>query len=806
MSHISLAGEWQLSDDKRAHVTGVTFPTDLITALHAAGHIPDPYWGMNEYDVRWVAERDWTARRHFTLTSDQTRADLVVSRLDTIATIRVNGRLVAATENAFRRYRLPLSDWLVAGSNEIEITFHAPVRAAAERQASQPYFVPFTEHYPGVSGNMLRKPQCDFGWDWNAALMPMGIYGDLYLDTDTALVTGDTLIHQAHHDGQVSLTITQQIKTGNVAAASASICGVTATGHCTAEAVSFTLDIANPDLWWPVNQGPQTLHDLVIDLDGRQITKRVGLRKLELVSEPDAVGRSFLFRINDRPVFAMGANWIPEDALAGQTSPSALRGLLQSAVDANMNMLRVWGGGWYESDYFYDLCDTLGILVWQDAMFSCSLYPADDAFLAEVAAEITDNAARLQHHACLAVWCGDNELIGALTWYDESIADRDRYLVAYDRLNRTIETALKAVDPHVNWWPSSPSPGPLSFGDAWHDDRSGDMHFWSVWHEGRDFEHYRDVQPRFCSEFGFQSYPSMPVIRKFADAADFNIAAPVMESHQKNKGGNARIAETMFRYFRFPVGFENFVYVSQVQQALAIHTAVTYWRSLKPHCMGSLIWQLNDTWPVCSWASLDHGGGWKLLHHLARRFFAPVMVSARPEGDGFLLTAINDSAAPVSLAVRAVALSCDGQSRDLGQASLDIGLDAAMPALTTGPLTADEVLVFSWDTGTADDGAVGAGHSGEDHLAPRPYKQLPLAAAVITKDVVAADQGWQITLQTDLPAFFVTLEADCDGRFSDNGFLLRPGHPRTVYFSAAKDTAAPQFTVRHLQSATYGTD
>jgi len=806
VSHISLAGEWQLSDGAGVHITGVTFPTDMITVLHAAGHISDPYWGMNEYDVRWVAERDWTARRHFTLTAGQTGADLVVSRLDTVATIRVNSTLVAKTENAFRRYRLPLSDWLVAGRNEIEITFHSPVSAAAERQASQPYFVPFTEHYPGISGNMLRKPQCDFGWDWNAALMPMGIYGDLYLDTDTALVIGDTLIHQTHYEGQVSLTVTQQIKTGKVEAANASICGVTAAGHCTAEAVIFTLDIADPDLWWPVNQGPQTLHDLVIDLDGRQITKRVGLRKLELVSVPDAVGRSFMFRINDRPVFAKGANWIPEDALAGQASPAALRGLLQSAVDANMNMLRVWGGGWYESDYFYNLCDALGILVWQDAMFSCSLYPANDAFLAEVTAEITDNAARLQHHACLAVWCGDNELIGALTWYDESIADRDRYLVAYDRLNRTIETALKAVDPYVNWWPSSPSRGPLSFGDAWHDDSSGDMHFWSVWHEGRDFEHYRDVKPRFCSEFGFQSYPSMAVIRKFADAADFNIASPVMESHQKNKGGNARIAETMFRYFRFPVGFENFVYVSQVQQALAIHTAVTYWRSLKPHCMGSLIWQLNDTWPVCSWASLDHGGGWKLLHHLARRFFAPVMVSARPEGEGFLLTAINDSAAPVSLAVRVVALSCDGQSRDLGQASLDIGLDAAMPALTTGPLAADEVLVFSWDTGVADDGAVCAGHSDEDHLAPRPYKQLPLAAAVITKNVVTTDQGWQITLQTDFPAFFVTLEADCDGRFSDNGFLLRPGCPRIVHFSAANDTAAPQFTLRHLQSATYGTD
>ena len=799
MSRLSLAGEWQLSDETGGYNIGVSFPTDLITALHAAGRIPDPYWGMNEYDVRWVAERDWTARRQFTLTAEQTVADLVISRLDTVTSIRVNGALVASTENAFRRYRLPLSPWLVVGKNNIEITFYSPVRAAATRQDSQPFFVPFTEHYPGVSGNMLRKPQCDFGWDWNAALMPMGIYGDLYLDTDTALVPGDTIIQQAHQDGHVTLNIVQQIAAGAVTEARASICGATTSGHSTAGAVSFTLDITDPDLWWPVNLGPQTLHDLVIDIDGHLIMRRVGLRKLELVSEPDAVGRSFMFRVNDRPIFAMGANWIPEDALAGQTSGAALRGLLQSAADANMNMLRVWGGGWYESDAFYDICDELGILVWQDAMFSCSLYPADDAFLAEVASEITDNASRLQHHACLAVWCGDNELIGALTWYEESIADRDRYLVAYDRLNRTIETALKAVDPQVNWWPSSPSPGPLSFGDAWHDDSAGDLHFWSVWHEGRDFEHYRDVKPRFCSEFGFQSYPSMPVIRKFADAADFNIAAPVMESHQKNVGGNARIAETMFRYFRFPVGFEDFVYVSQVQQALAIHTAVTCWRSLKPHCMGALIWQLNDTWPVCSWASLDHGGGWKLLHYVARRFFAPVTVSAMPGEDGFVLMAVNDSAALVTLVIHAEALACDGRRRDLGQARLVIGFDSAVPALTTGGLEQDEILVFSWQGDGPDDNICG-----EDHLAPRPYKQLPLASPSISMDVTADEEGWKIIMKTDLPAFFVALEADCDGRFSDNGFLLRPGHPRFVTFNATDSSAAPQFALRHLQRATCG--
>ena len=798
MSRISLAGEWRLSDETGDHNQAITFPTDLLSALHDQEIIPDPYWGMNEYDVRWVADRDWTARRSFTLAPDQTHADLVLSRLDTIATITVNGIQVAAVENAFRRYRLPLGQMLRAGENEIEITFQSPTRAAEARQASQPFFVPFTEHYPGISGNMIRKPQCDFGWDWNAALMPMGIYGDCYLDLNTDLVLGDAIVHQDHGDNSVVVSVTQQVTTGTPSSSIATLCGISATGRFEDGALHFEFHISDPELWWPVHQGPQTLHELVIDVDGHQVRKRLGLRKLALVSAPDDVGRSFTFHVNDRPIFAMGANWIPQDALPGQANAKALRGLLQSAVDANMNMIRVWGGGWYESDLFYDICDELGILVWQDAMFSCSLYPADDEFLAEVDAEVRDNVSRLQHHACLALWCGDNELIGALTWYEESVQDRDRYLVAYDRLNRTVERAIKAVDPRASWWPSSPSPGPLSFGDAWHDDSAGDMHFWSVWHEGRDFEHYRDVKPRFCSEFGFQSYPSMPVIRRFADESDFNIAAPVMESHQKNKGGNARIAETMFRYFRFPNGFADFVYVSQVQQALAIHTAVTYWRSLKPHCMGSLIWQLNDTWPVCSWASLDHGGGWKLLHHLARRFYAPVLVSAVPEEDSVTLTAVNDSAAPVHLSINAEALACDGRVRDLGSIEIDLGLDAAHPALKVDALADDEVLVFSW---AWQDGETRC--SGEDHMTPRPYKQLSLLDPKINMTVTQAEADWQITLTAERPAFFATLEANCDGRFSDNGFLLRPGHPRTITFTADHSSSTPDFTLQHLHKATY---
>jgi beta-mannosidase len=396
------------------------------------------------------------------------------------------------------------------------------------------------------------------------------------------------------------------------------------------------------------------------------------------------------------------------------------------------------------------------------------------------------------------LWCGDNELIGALTWFPETRANRDQYLVGYDRLNRTIEAALKAALPGAVWWPSSPSPGPMDFGDTWHDDRKGDMHFWSVWHEGRDFDHYRDVSPRFCSEFGFQSYPSMEAVRRFAAPADWNVAAPVMESHQKNAGGNARIAETMFRYFRFPVDFQAFVYLSQVQQGLAIKTAVTHWRSLKPHCMGTLYWQLNDTWPVASWAGLDHGGNWKLLHHMAKDFFAPVLVTAVPVAGGIELRAVNDGPAAVNLTVTASAARTDGSARPLGRFDLTLGTDAAAP-VTTLPgevLAADEVLALVWE---ASDGS----RSG-DVFAPRPWKTYDLLPSGLTREVTERDGLLEITLSVTALAPFVAIESDVPGRFSANAVTLFPGHPATVTFTPREPGQTPTFTIRDLHSATYG--
>ncbi len=798
---VDLAGSWTLIDADNEYEVAFQLPGDAISALHSAGVIPDPYWGANEYDVRWVSLRKWIARRDFDI--DDTDFELNISGLDTVADVWINDQKVLSGQNSFRHFRTDVSEALVLGKNSIEIHFRSNVAAAEQAQKDQPYYVPYLEsNCPIPNGNMLRKVQCDFGWDWNIALAPFGVYGALQLNKKGDQHIAGLTISQRHADDMVTLIVSAEIE-GQLDGETVTILFdgnshdvVVEKGQATAR-----LFVQNPKLWWPSGLGEQVLYDLSVSLRDEVCKRRIGLRKIELITQDDKAGKSFTFRVNGIDVFARGANWIPADALPSRIDENATRELLRSAVDANMNMIRVWGGGRYEADSFYEACDELGLMVWQDFMFACNLYPATETFLNEVDIEVRENVARLHHHACIAVWCGDNELIGALNWFKESTENRDRYLVAYDRLNRTIEKALLEQYPCANWWPSSPSPGPMNFGDAWHEDGSGDMHFWSVWHEGRDFDHYRDISPRFCSEFGFQSYPSMDVIRQFVDPEDFNIAAPVLESHQKNKGGNARIAETMFRYFRFPIGFENFVYLSQVQQALAIKTAVSHWRSLKPHTMGALYWQLNDTWPVASWSSLDYGGGWKLLHHAARHFFAPVSVSAVPVDGGICFLAINDTAEQVTIDLVYGAVSTSGNIRQLGKANVDISIDAALEIteLNLDLIEDDEIIIFSWTDGQ--------GQYGEDHYAPRPYKSYDLLPASLSLSKTQTDnpeEGLKLTLEAENLALFVSIEADQPGRFSDNGFYLLPGAPKIITFNPVDQTNDVNFVVRDLHLATYG--
>jgi len=788
---LDLSGAWTLKAPSRNISVPMTVPGDGISALLAADVIPDPYFGDNEDRVQWVAETEWTLSRAF----DVDRADgwtLRMEMLDTVVDLTINGRAVTRTDSAFRRHTLDVSGYLVPGRNTIALTFIPAPQEAKRRSDAHPFFVPFanmhgTGKVPHI--NFLRKTQCDAGWDWGLCLMPFGVYAPVTLTRSPIAVLEHIQATQVHGDGFVDVTITLH---GEARAAGTVPFQVTLDGNTVAGevavstgdvSISRTIRVDNPRLWWPAGQGEQPLYEIVATLDGDTLTRRIGFRTLELDTSRDAEGDGsrMTFRVNGRDIFAKGANWIPADAIPGRITPEVVRPQLEAAVAAHMNMIRVWGGGRYEPDWFYDLCDELGLLIWHDLMFSCMPYPSDKVFLEEVRREIAFQVRRLSHRPSIALWCGDNEVIGSLTWFPETKANRDRFLVGYDRLSRVLADTTEAEDPTRRFWASSPSLGDMDFADAWHVDNRGDMHFWAVWHDAKPFEHYRSIRPRFVSEFGFQSFPSPAVLRTFATDDEMNVSSPVMEAHQRNDGGNTRIVETMTRYFRFPVGFENLVYLSQVQQALAIKTAVEYWRSLKPRCMGALYWQLNDCWPVASWASIEYGGGWKLLHHAAVRFFAPVIVVAVPDpatGD-IVLSAVNDTNAPVAIEIRPAKLFPAGGVEALAPITATVPGDRAIEIgrLSADVFGNDAVLYWAW---SSSDGS----HVGDDVFFPKAPKTYRLVDPGIT----AVWSGNAVTLTASASAFFVELSAD-GARPSDNGFTLTPGVPKTVTFTGASPSA-----------------
>ncbi len=807
VTSLDLAGTWHLASVDGLHRADMTVPGDVHSALQAAGIIPDPYFGENEKRVQWVAETGWFIERDFDLADASGHWYLDLDNVDTVATVFLNDIPVLQADNCFRRYRPDVSAALRPGRNRIRFHFPCSIEEGRKRFEAQPFEVPWLEmNSPIPYGNMLRKPQCHFGWDWNIALAPLGLYGTVALKRLDACRIEHVMTRQHFQaDGAVSLHVEVMLHAAEAGHAPVTLAlgddavRIDCTLHPGINRVTHVFTVGKPQLWWPVGAGEQALYPLEISAGGETVRRGIGFRQVELITTPDAAGSRFALSVNGREIFCKGANWIPADALFSRTSREKTEALLQSAVDANMNMIRIWGGGFYEADWFYAICDRLGLMVWQDFMFACNLYPSTPDFLENVGQEVDHQVRRLASHPSIVLWCGDNELVGALTWFEVSRKNRDRYLVSYDRLNRTIETAMKAAAPDAIWWPSSPASGYLDYGDAWHADGSGDMHYWSVWHENKSFDNYRSVKPRFCSEFGFQSYTSMPVIHGFAAPEDLNIASPVMERHQKNKGGNERIAGTMFRYFRFPTSFESFVYLSQVQQAVAIQTAVDYWRSLKPHCMGTLYWQLNDTWPVASWSSLDHGGGWKALHHAAKRFFQPVHVAAVPEEGGYRFTMINDTAAPVGIRARLFVLALDGTRQPLAEMT---GLAPPDRAAELGflhrvRLPEDCVLAYEF---AASNGMGGAGH-----LVADTWKALSLRPSGLSATAAREEDGtWVLDITARGLALFIMVESDQPGRFSDNLFDLAAGETRRIRFSPAGPEAlssVPVFGLTDLYSA-----
>jgi beta-mannosidase len=542
------------------------------------------------------------------------------------------------------------------------------------------------------------------------------------------------------------------------------------------QTLTFELSVMAPDLWSPAGYGSQKRYPLVVTLGGDEWKGRVGFRTLVWENTSDEWGKSLTCLVNGRAVFAKGANWIPTDALPSRSTPAVVTRLLEDMVAANMNLVRVWGGGVYETDWFYDECDRLGILVWQDFMFSCSMYPSAPWFLDQVAAEVEHQVKRLKNHPSLALFCGNNEDLGAHMWFPEVKANPQRYLVDYDRLNEgTVGRLVRQFDGPGRWWPSSPSGGVDDFTDGWHVQGRGDMHFWSVWHEGKSFDEYYSVTPRFCSEFGFQSFPWPSDVATYANPDQRNLTSPVMEHHQKNNRGNQIIFESFSRYFRVPEGFENQLYLSQVQQALAIQTATEYWRSCRPVNMGVVYWQLNDLWPVASWSSITYSGRWKLLHYAAKRFFEPVHLAGFRLKDGTLkVTLTNDTASSVKGSLTLAWYTPDGQPVATETVKTEVASDAAKEvkvwASSELPAATGHFLEATFQH---------AGGTSRSTVFLTEPKRIDLPNPGLTYQVEETATGLEVVVKAIKPAFWVTLDqGDLDGRFDDNGVTVLAGEER----------------------------
>ena len=783
---LNLSGQgWQLIDAKGQIKAPFAVPGDVHSTLLANEIVPDPYWRDNETSLDWVHENQWMLERQFEFTGDPSKRHfLVFETVDCLAEFYLNDVKVGDCNNQFLRWEFDVSGQLKSGQNHIRIVFHSSSQDAQNQAANTDIAMPYqTGNCRLPHFNYLRKTQCHAGWDWNIALAPLGIYGDVTLLEASEIKLDDLMVRQNHLDsGDVELEIEAfyDAETAGQVSLSASICGVDASMDVQfypgKSSALLKLVVPTPPLWWPAGHGAQALHELKVQLGMHEFTKTIGFRKIELNCQADEIGNKFAFVINGREIFAKGANWIPADALPARGTPEVTRDLLQSAIDANMNMIRVWGGGQYEPDWFYDLCSEMGILVWQDFMFACNIYPAHNRdWLKSVRKEADQQIKRLSSHASMALWCGDNELVGALNWYPETKHNRDRYLAIYDRLNHALEEAIDDLRPDIAFWPSSPSAGRLDYADAWHDDRAGDMHFWDVWHSAKDFEHYRTVKPRFCSEFGFQSFPSMKLIEQFTEPKDRNVSSKVMDVHQRNIGGNSRIVETISRYFRFPDSFEDMVYLSQISQALAMQTSIEFWRSQSPRCMGTLYWQLNDTWPVASWSSLEYGGHWKLTHYLAKRFFAPTLVSGQPSEDGnsIDIIAVADHIVDEPVNVLVELVSTNGEITKLGeyQSVLDANKGTIICSLSQKDVPSDCFLHINWFD-------VDGQHLGSSDYLPNRPKTYDFGTPEISVDVNA--NAGEITLLSDKPALYVTYDHGGADIYSDNCFTLLPGRPKVI--------------------------
>lgn len=655
MYHSSLNGTWSLTYGPREENLPANIPGSLLSTLLDAGRIPNPYWRTEEYspEILKVLRLPCRFTKAFSVSPECVHskdAYICLEGLDTLAEVTLNGIPIGRADNMHRLWKFPAAG-LLREENLLSVSISSAAAYSAERFQTGDIQYINTGTMPG--SNYLRKAHYMYGWDWGPQLPDMGIHGRVYLEIPSVCGIEDVFLRQLHQSGSVTVSARILVRLGEMENVVLRIKAVSPSGEEFSISVpasegeqTLSLAIPKPELWWPNGLGEHPLYTVAVSLerDSEELDiwkRRIGLRTLTVSRTADEFGEEFAFQVNGQKFFAMGADYIPQDNLLSRITPQKTRQLLRDCAAAHFNCVRVWGGGYYPEDDFFDCCDELGLVVWQDFMFACNIYALDPEFEQTIRAEISSNVRRIRHHACLGLWCGNNEMEEAwVGWGD--VKDHPEHLRAdYLRLfEGIIPEILEKEDPVTFYWPSSPS-SKGGFQEPNSPDR-GDVHYWQVWHGGKPFEIYRQSYFRFCSEFGFQSFPSWKTVETFTLPQERNIFSQVMESHQKNPSANGKILESVSRHYLYPKDCESLIYVSQLLQARAIKYGVEHWRRNRGRCMGAVYWQLNDCWPVASWSSIDWFGRWKILHYWAKRFFAPFTASIVENGERMEIWSVNE--------------------------------------------------------------------------------------------------------------------------------------------------------------------
>ena len=775
-----------------------TVPGNIYSDLIDNKLIEDPFIGANETKVQWVADSTWVYQTRFDVSSNTLNKDhlqLHFGGLDTYAKVYLNDSLILSSNNAFRNYKIPVKK-LISSRNTLAVHF-APTHYAEEIEKNKlDYTLP--------EGNRVftRKAQFQYGWDWGPKLNTMGIWKEVSLQAwddsriENVYLRKDSYTEkEARFTAIITLTSSPEKSTSvQVFVDGQDFSLQIPTGKQTNQ-FEIPIRIEDPIFWWPHNLGIPHLYEVEVQLVQDGIVRDVvivnhGVRNVSLIAEEDEHGQSFYFNINGIPVYMKGANYIPQHSLQNRVTDAHYENLLQDVVDANMNMLRVWGGGIYENDVFYDLCDKKGILVWQDFMYACAMYPGDEAFLENAKQEAEDQLVRLRNHPSIVLWCGNNENNEGWHnwgWQDgKTQAQKDKIWGDYLKLFDSILPSEVAKHTQLDYWESSPKYGRGNPKYQF----EGDAHDWWVWHDGYPFEHFEDFVPRFMSEFGFQSFPSMDTMKFINHSKEIQIDTDGMKSHQKHHRGYELIDLYMERDYKVPENDEDYVYVSQLVQARGMRMGIEAHRRAKPYNMGTLYWQLNDCWPGISWSSIDHFGNWKALHYEAKEAFENILISFKREGNHVNVYIINDLLK--NLEETLVLQLYDFKGNVLWSSSLEVEVDRNSSVLAQSffvenmsGLDGNEVLLDAK-----------YGDYTNTYFFEKP-KNLALDKAEIHYEIQKVEQGFSVDVTSPVFQKNVMLMVSAKGHFSDNYFDLKPNETKTVLFKT-KASSIEELTYKSL--------